>query len=392
MLLPPATPGASFLLTSTETLNLIMSKIYTAAVIGLGRIGSTFDDEIEQGGAIYLPYCHAPTYVAAPNIKLIAGADPHQEQREIFGQRWGLASDHLYEDYRDLLDREKPDLVSIATTARVRAEITIATAQSGAKGIWADKPIALCLEDVDTMVDECEANGVPMVINCGRRYSPSFVETRRMIDEGILGEILQVTAYTECGLSHNGSHAIDIVRYLAGGNVQWVFGEMQSDEAANGENDLSGNGYLAFDNGVRAYIRATSCGVSNWEIDVIGTKGRVRSIANALDTEWTYLTPGGPKGRGIPARSPIATPARPEGGGLALVRDLIKAIESQSQPRCSLYDARDALEIAVALRESHRKGCVRFDLPVEDRSLRILSAEIHQDDKPARIRRLEAAN
>ena len=103
------------------------------------------------------------------------------------------------------------------------------------------------------------------------------------------------------------------------------------------------------------------------------------------------VTPGGPKGRGIPARSPIATPARPEGGGLALVRDLIKAIESQSQPRCSLYDARDALEIAVALRESHRKGCVRFDLPVEDRSLGILSAEIHQDDKPARIRRLEAA-
>ena len=38
---------------------------------------------------------------------------------------------------------------------------------------------------------------------------------------------------------------------MAGGNVEWVFGEMESDEAAAGENDLSGNGYLVFDNGVR---------------------------------------------------------------------------------------------------------------------------------------------
>ena len=30
------------------------------------------------------------------------------------------------------------------------------------------------------------------------------------------------------------------LRYMAGGNVEWVFGEMESDEAAAGENDLSG--------------------------------------------------------------------------------------------------------------------------------------------------------
>ena len=58
---------------------------YKAAVIGLGRMGSTFDDEIEQGGSIFLPYCHAPTYTAHPQTELIAGADPHDEQREIFG-------------------------------------------------------------------------------------------------------------------------------------------------------------------------------------------------------------------------------------------------------------------------------------------------------------------
>ena len=45
--------------------------MYRAAVIGLGRMGSTFDDEMTQGGAIYLPYAHAPSYVASPQTELV---------------------------------------------------------------------------------------------------------------------------------------------------------------------------------------------------------------------------------------------------------------------------------------------------------------------------------
>ncbi len=36
-------------------------------------MGSTFDDEMEQGGAIFLPYCHTPSYVASPQTELVAG-------------------------------------------------------------------------------------------------------------------------------------------------------------------------------------------------------------------------------------------------------------------------------------------------------------------------------
>ena len=39
----------------------------------------------------------------------------------------------------------------------------------------------------------------------------------------------------------------------------------------------------------------------------------------------------------------------------------------------------------MALRESHRRGCVKVELPVEDRSLQILSSEIQNDDTPARV-------
>jgi predicted dehydrogenase len=365
---------------------------YKAAVIGLGRMGSTFDDEMEQGGSIFLPYCHTPSYVASPQTELVAGADPHDEQREIYGERWGLSPDHLYADYRDMMEQEKPDIVSICTTARLRSEILIDVARSGAKAIWAEKPISLSLEEADEMIRVCDELGVKVAVNTARRYNPYFAETRRRIDAGELGDILQVNVHGQCGLSHNGSHAIDALRYLAkGGNVDWVFGEMESDEAATGENDLMGNGYLAFDNGIRGFLRGTPCGVANWDTDVIGTEGRARTIFNCAETEFTHLAEGGSRNRGYPVRSAIPLPPQLEGMGITIIRDLIESVDNDSQPRASIHDGRQALEIAIALRESHRRGGVRVNLPLEDRTLKILSAEIKEDEIPARVRRLRTS-
>ena len=105
----------------------------------------------------------------------------------------------------------------------------------------------------------------------------------------------------------------------------------------------------------------------------------------------TQLQPGGARNQGVPARFPFPWPARMQGTGLTIVENLIAAIETGRSPRCSGEDGRIALEIALALRESHRRGGARVNLPLPDRSLKILSAEIHQDALPARIRRQQAS-
>ena len=365
--------------------------MYRAAVIGLGRMGSTFDDEIQQGGSIFLPYCHAPSYVASPLTVLVAGADLHTEQGAIFGERWGLSSEHIYSDYREMLATEQPDILSICTTARHRAAIMKDAIEAGVKAIWAEKPITLSLAEADDVIDHSTRKGVAIAVNCSRRYSPFLSEARRMAREGELGELLQITAYAECHISHNGSHAIDTMRYLVDADVEWVFGEMESDEEAAGEEDLKGNGYLAFDNGARGYIRAMPTGTAPWEFDLIGTEGRVRSLANGTDTQYYRWVPGGLRDEGLPARAPFPLPLSIQGTGLTVIADLVNAVETGSDPRCSAEDGRKALEIAVALRESHRRGGRRIDLPVADRSLRILSVEIGGDAVPARVRRLQQA-
>ncbi len=365
--------------------------MYRAAVIGLGRMGSTFDDEITQGGSIFLPYCHAPSYAASPQVELVAGADPHPEQGAIFARRWNLSERRIYTDYREMLAAERPQIVSICTTARHRAEILQDVINAGAKAIWSEKPFTLSLAEADAVIELCRQKGVIVAINCSRRWNPFMTEARRMVQAGELGEILQITTYAQCYLSHNGSHAIDAMRYLVGGDVKWVFGEMESDEKAATEEDLMGNGYLAFDNGVRGFLRALPTGLAAWEFDIIGTEGRIRSLANGLETQCYRWVEGGLRNQGLPARVPFSLPTSIPGMGLAVIADLVHGIETGTPPRCSAEDGRKSLEIAIALRESHRLGGRRVDLPLADRSLRILSVEIAQDTVPARIRRQQAA-
>ena len=122
---------------------------------------------------------------------------------------------------------------------------------------------------------------------------------------------------------------------------------------------------------------------------MLGTEGRVRLLEQALQFELWKSVPGGPRDRPMPARLPFPYPKHMQGMGLTIVDDILTAAENGGEPRCSGADARHALEIAVALRESHRRGFTRVDLPLPDRSLGILSAEIGQDHTPARVRRLQ---
>ena len=365
---------------------------YRAAVIGLGRMGSTFDDESSSGGTVYLPFCHTPSYVASPHTQLIAGVDPHEGQREIYAERWGVDAEHMYGDYRTMLEREQPDIVSVCTTTHIRPEIVETAARSGVRAIWAEKPMAFSLAEADRMVQVCADNSVTLAVNCARRWHPSYITARRLIDEGKIGELLQITHYAACFLSHNGSHGLDIMRYIAGGEVRWVFGDMESDEEAAGDRDLVGNGYLAFEDGVRGYFRGMSTGDAlNWDMDIIGSAGRIRLLQSGAECELYIPVPGGPKGTSQPARIPFPQPAYPCGMGLTIVEDLVGSIEAGRDPSCSGRDGRAALKIAIAMRESHRRGGVRVHLPVLDRSLRIQSAEAHADNVPARVRREKAA-
>jgi len=147
------------------------------AIIGLGRIASTIDDEIRPGSGVMLPYSHMACYREAPGVEVVAGADPYEEQRAAFRARWGV--ERLYADYREMLERERPDMVSACTSARPRPAIVKDCAAAGVKAIWAEKPISFSLAEADEMVSACRHRGVKLAINCSRHWDGHWNQTRR---------------------------------------------------------------------------------------------------------------------------------------------------------------------------------------------------------------------
>jgi predicted dehydrogenase len=359
---------------------------YRAAIIGLGRISSTIDEEVVGNHAVMLPMSHMGCFREVPQVEVVAGADPYEEQRDDFSRRWGVTN--VYADYREMLERERPDIVSVATSAKPRPGIVNDCARAGVKAILAEKPLAFSLAETDEMIDTCRENGTLLAVGCTRRWDAYWNGAKALIEAGEIGQVLQITAYGNAAISHNGSHLLDLVRYLAGGNVLWVVGEAESDERAGSDEDFKANGYLAFDNGVRAFIRTWPTGGAEWNFEVVGETGRLRSIENGGELEFWQIIPGDRAGGQV--RRAFPRPQRIESMGVRLVHDLIAGIETGKQPNCTGEDGRAALEIAIGLRESHRSGNCRVDLPLSDRSLSIRSAETLSGDLPVAIRRRNA--
>jgi predicted dehydrogenase len=376
--------------TSRET-----GKRHRAAIVGLGRIADTIDDEQVGSGWLY-PFSHMGSYAEVPEVQVVGAADLYAEQRSAFGRRWGIPEEHLYESYEELVVREQPDIVSVCTSAAPRARIVLDIARlvregrAAVKAIWAEKPLAISLADADAMVDACRDSGIILVTNAMRASDVYYRRARALIDAGELGQMLQVTGYGAGNLSHMGVHLIGAMCVLAGGNerVQWLVGECESDAKAAGDADLRGNGYLAFENGVRGFFRMLPSGPATWTINAIGETGMI-SIRNANEGYEFELWRMGQAVTGTqetPVRHVFPRPQQIWSAGVGQVKDIIACIETGKQPNCSGEMGRHLLEIAIAVRESHRRGNARVDLPLPDRSLYIRSSETLSGDTPVALR------
>ena len=67
-------------------------KTYRVAIVGLGRMGSTIDDE----GHTPLPYSVAAAAQASPRLELVAGCDLVADKCAAFSERWGVSA--TYQD------------------------------------------------------------------------------------------------------------------------------------------------------------------------------------------------------------------------------------------------------------------------------------------------------
>jgi predicted dehydrogenase len=191
-----------------------------------------------------------------------------------------------------MLEREKPDIVSIVTRPAGRADLACLCADYGVRGIVAEKPMAITLEEADRMVRRCEEAGTILTVSHQMRYCTEFEIGKAAIDAGEIGDVYFMRAVCFGNIMNQGTHVIDMARWFAGdARVQSVMAQMDDWDWPQRDPGHPAPmwtlGYLLFENDLRVTIEAgpryapaigTTPGWYNKRIEALGTAGMIDCV------------------------------------------------------------------------------------------------------------------
>ena len=350
-------------------------KTYRAALVGCSRMGAFIDNEVVGAAGHVPPYSHAASYEACDRTDLVAGADLRPEILEQFGERYDVTKEHLYTDYREMIDKEQPDIVSVATMPAARKDIVVYAADHGAKALYAEKPMAASMADADAMVEAVERNNVVFNLGAMRRWGPGYDKMKETIDSGELGALVSVTAF-----SGGGSHTFDLLMRLNSDRpVSWVQANL-----TNGGDDVlektvldrypREQGMFQFEDGVMAYYLQTGRS-AEWE--AVCEDGVLTALRNGAEFQMRAKTEPDSNGRSWLESRPFPD-FEPTSPNLRIVEDLVNSLDTGAPPRGGVRNGRASTELIFAFIESHRRGGARVDLPLKGSEISIKDSPRHK--------------
>ncbi len=130
---------------------------------------------------------HARNLLTLPRAEIVAACDPVAQTRASAAEEFGL--DAVYAEHDELLADERVDAVVITTPTFLHRQ-TACDAASAGKHVFLEKPMALTLDECDTINDAVERAGVKLQIGFMRRFDGGFRRAKEVIDSGTLGRIM----------------------------------------------------------------------------------------------------------------------------------------------------------------------------------------------------------
>lgn len=350
---------------------------FRVGVIGAGRKGTS----------------HARAYALNPRTEVVAVADPDEENRELFRRRFGGVPG--YADYRRMLAGEAIDIAAPILPVRANPEVVIGCAEAGVRAILCEKPLAVTLADADRMVAVCAARDVRFGAGDLDRNLPAFCQARAFA-AAELGRVRSMTFFGGSGqeLSGGGCQIFSLMRLFAGDvDAEFVVGWVARDPAS--DEDQGGAGYVRFAGGAEAFIHREPDGrgrgfevacegglvrYDNLEVSVWRAPGKERVGADLRRVEGV-VAPGSVYGRRSGGDYGADGWRWIGDRNVASVQAIVDSLDAGVDPGGSGDNGRKVLELAIAVRESHRRGHAPVRPPLADRSLRILPHPSRMENK-----------
>jgi predicted dehydrogenase len=330
-----------------------MTNLKTA-VIGVGSMGQH----------------HARVYTELTQAALVAVADISETNARSVASTYGVPA---YTNYRRMLEKERPEAVTVAVPTSFHREVAGAVMESGAH-VLVEKPIAGTIEESQALIDHAEALRRKLMVGHIVRFDPAIQAFKHHLDDGELGRIFQIVCrrvgpfpsrIRDVGVVIDlAPHDLDVMRFISDDEPVRVYAETQ--QQIHTEHEDLVTAMVHFRRGLTGVLEI------NWltptkvrEVVALGERGmfRVDSLtqdlyfyenAQANGEMWSALRAL----KGVSEGRMVRYPLRRYEPLKAELEAFVTAVLDDAPVPVGGEDGLAALRLALALVESGERHCV----------------------------------
>ncbi len=333
--------------------------------------------------------------------KIVAVADANDTGLTKAVARLGLDASAGYDDYGKMLTAVRPQIVAVCPRhVDQHRDMIVAAIESGAKGVYTEKPFVRTPRECDEVLAACQQHGAVVAVAHHNSYHPTMKIVAELIKDGRIGRLLEIRGRGKGDRRGGGedlwvlgSHVLNMINYL-GGKPRSCSAVLMQDgrrvskddvrEGAEGLGPLAGNevhARFSLDSGVIAYFDSiANDGTNNhgFGLQLVGSEGMIAMRADRAPL--AYLIPGNPF---QPAGKPKPWLPITTGGvdvpepnpdlidevhhHVTAANDLVDAVSQRRQPLCSATEGALTVEMICGVFQSHCQDSRAVTFPLTQR-------------------------
>lgn len=334
----------------------------------------------------------SPNHIAAAiknNLDIVSVCDISKENIKNLLDKFDIEKEeiHQYLDYKEMIVKEKPELVAIATESGLHAEIALYCIKKGIHCII-EKPIAMNMKDARKICEEAKKYDVVVCANHQNRFNKSIQKIHQAVEENKFGKILHTAAHVRWNrgksyydqakwrgtwkndggcLMNQCIHNADLLRWLMGDEIEEVMAYTDNLNHDYIEAEDLGLAVIKFKNGSYGLFEGTvNVYPKNLEetLYIFGSTGTVKAGGKSVNLieEWNFqdMIEDAEKVKFENSEQPQNVYGF---GHNPLYTDVIRAIATHTQPLVDAEAGTRALELILGIYQSASTGKpVKFPL------------------------------
>jgi predicted dehydrogenase len=325
------------------------------AVLGLGRVGFSFGKENRVQ-----PASHVACYNALDSVDGIAVVDT--DVKKLQPALESISKYNIgYVNLKEMLLEFQPQVVSICTPTNTHHQMVLEVAKhSCVKAIFLEKPIAQSLQEADEMIDACARKHIRLTVNYTRRWDHVYM---KWCEHSLDLEISTMIGHHPGPLLRTGTHMLDLFNWVMKDSPISVqaFGMPRENYITNDTNhDYNISGCIDYGDVEAVLVSGESKPYVLFELDLFSDHGRVRLVDNGSRIEVYGKAPS-IRYSGLNELHRTSDNFEGSERQNPLLNAVTEVVKGEKQ-RCTGFDARETLHVALALHYSAMNNNMRVRL------------------------------